>query len=181
MSERGGRVFLATTPLEPADERSPMPLTGAGSGAASIGAATWGQDLRRQAAQLRYDAVARNVPWRGERRTVFNLTARLRSGRTGVARLRQTNSSKPRPFRIGRLVRCYTSCINSVVGLCSMSMSMSTSRGSFSWAMCERKSIPRSRCLNFGVRSGKRWRLRGRRVELPADLRGTFSWNTDKH
>ena len=62
-----------------------MPLTGAGSGAASIGAATWGQDLRRQAAQLRYDAVARNVRWKGERRIVFNLTARLRSGRTGAA------------------------------------------------------------------------------------------------
>jgi hypothetical protein len=43
-----------------------------------------GDDLVRQAIQLRYDAVLdRNMPWKGERLIVFNLTALLRSGRTG--------------------------------------------------------------------------------------------------
>jgi hypothetical protein len=44
-----------------------------------------GTDLFSQAVQLRYDAVLdRNMPWKGERLVVFNLTALLRSGRTGA-------------------------------------------------------------------------------------------------
>ena len=40
--------------------------------------------LVQQAVQLRYDPVLdRNMPWKGERLIVFNLTALLRSGRTG--------------------------------------------------------------------------------------------------
>jgi hypothetical protein len=46
-----------------------------------------GGDLLRQAVQLRYDAMLdRNVPWKGERLIVFNLTALLRNGRTGETR-----------------------------------------------------------------------------------------------
>jgi hypothetical protein len=44
-----------------------------------------GEDLFNQAVQLRYDAMLdRNMPWKGERFVVFNLTALLRSGRTGA-------------------------------------------------------------------------------------------------
>src|ERR1700683_2576500 len=40
--------------------------------------------LVQKAVQLRYDPVLdRNMPWKGERLIVFNLTALLRSGRTG--------------------------------------------------------------------------------------------------
>jgi hypothetical protein len=40
--------------------------------------------LVQRAVQLRYDPVLdRNMPWKGERLIVFNLTALLRSGRTG--------------------------------------------------------------------------------------------------
>ena len=40
--------------------------------------------LLQQAVQLRYDPILdRNMPWKGERLIVFNLTAVLRSGRTG--------------------------------------------------------------------------------------------------
>jgi hypothetical protein len=43
-----------------------------------------GEDLLRQAIQLRYDGLLdRKMPWKGERFVVFNLTALLRSGRTG--------------------------------------------------------------------------------------------------
>jgi hypothetical protein len=41
--------------------------------------------LMQSAVQLRYDPVLdRNMPWKGERLIVFNLTALLRSGRTGA-------------------------------------------------------------------------------------------------
>jgi hypothetical protein len=41
--------------------------------------------LVQKAVQLRYDPVLdRNMPWKGERLIVFNLTALLRSGRTGA-------------------------------------------------------------------------------------------------
>jgi hypothetical protein len=44
-----------------------------------------GEDLFNQAVQLRYDPMLdRNMPWKGERLVVFNLTALLRSGRTGA-------------------------------------------------------------------------------------------------
>ena len=43
-----------------------------------------GDDLLRQAVQLRYDSVLdQRIPWKGERLIVFNLTALLRTGRTG--------------------------------------------------------------------------------------------------
>lgn len=42
-------------------------------------------ELLQKAVQLRYDPVLdRNMPWKGERLIVFNLTALLRSGRTGA-------------------------------------------------------------------------------------------------
>jgi hypothetical protein len=41
--------------------------------------------LLQKAVQLRYDPILdRNMPWKGERLIVFNLTAVLRSGRTGA-------------------------------------------------------------------------------------------------
>lgn len=43
-----------------------------------------GEELLRQAVTLRYDTrLDRTLPWKGERLIVFNLTALLRSGRTG--------------------------------------------------------------------------------------------------
>src|SRR5581483_11906312 len=45
-----------------------------------------GEDLIGRAVELRYDAMLdRNMPWKGERFVVFNLTALLRSGRTGAS------------------------------------------------------------------------------------------------
>jgi hypothetical protein len=81
-----GRRSVTLYVLVPPNEVSPssgaQALTNSGSTQLQLPMA---ELLVKQAVQLRYDPVLdRNMPWKGERLIVFNLTALLRSGRTGA-------------------------------------------------------------------------------------------------
>ena len=78
-----GRRSVTLHVLVPPDELPPVSLPSLPAEPPQLDLPI-GDDLVRQAIQLRYDAVLdRNMPWKGERLIVFNLTALLRSGRTG--------------------------------------------------------------------------------------------------
>ena len=79
-----GRRSVTLYILAPPDELPPAPLAALTAEPPQLDL-PMGQDLFNQAIQLRYDPVLdRNMPWKGERLVVFNLTALLRSGRTGA-------------------------------------------------------------------------------------------------
>jgi len=79
-----GRRSVTLYVLAPADElaQAPVPALSAEPPQLDL---PMGADLFGQAIQLRYDAqLDRNIPWKGERLVVFNLTALLRSGKHGA-------------------------------------------------------------------------------------------------
>ena len=79
-----GKRSVTLYVLVPSDEIPVFPaaLDGTNSGQLALPMA---ELLVEKAVQLRYDPVLdRNMPWKGERLIVFNLTALLRSGRTGA-------------------------------------------------------------------------------------------------
>lgn len=79
-----GRRGVTLYVLAPADELPSTPPLALSSEPPQLDLPI-GTDLFGQAIQLRYDAALdRNMPWKGERLVVFNLTALLRSGRTGA-------------------------------------------------------------------------------------------------
>ena len=79
-----GRRSVTLYVLAPADELPPPPSPALTAEPPQLDL-PMGQDLFDQAVQLRYDPLLdRNIPWKGERLVVFNLTALLRSGRTGA-------------------------------------------------------------------------------------------------
>ena len=81
-----GRRSVTLYILTPADELPPAPVAALAAEPPQLDL-PMGQDVFDQAVQLRYDAMLdRNIPWKGERLVVFNLTALLRSGRTGPTR-----------------------------------------------------------------------------------------------
>jgi Replication initiator protein A len=81
-----GRRSVTLYVLVPSDEvPSPDELEAPQKAAASQLELPMAELLVTKAVQLRYDPVLdRNMPWKGERLIVFNLTALLRSGRTGA-------------------------------------------------------------------------------------------------
>ena len=79
-----GRRSVTLYVLAPADELPAAPLPALAAEPPQLHL-PMGQDIFNQAIHLRYDtALDRNMPWKGERLVVFNLTALLRSGRTGA-------------------------------------------------------------------------------------------------
>jgi hypothetical protein len=81
-----GRRSVTLYVLVPSDEvPSLREVEGMPTAAASQLQLPMAELLVEKAVQLRYDPVLdRNMPWKGERLIVFNLTALLRSGRTGA-------------------------------------------------------------------------------------------------
>jgi hypothetical protein len=78
-----GRRSVTLYVLSPADELPPASPLALAAEPPQLDL-PMGEDLFPQSVQLRYDPMLdRNLPWKGERLVVFNLTALLRSGRTG--------------------------------------------------------------------------------------------------